>query len=171
MALLTCTSSSGPRLAPGSIYPFLLGLLTLSLILPNTHGFLYLPIFSCVSPGLTHLFTLLSISMHSHAPSLLSSHSVYPSINHIFFQPPSHTTSHPSINLFTSLCKATSIYILFSPLSIHTHISVHTCTHTLSIHPCIHHLHIHSSFYPSSHPPTHRSLLSWSRLYSYLHEY
>lgn len=96
---------------------------------------------------------------------------VYLSINHIFFQPPSHTTSHPSIlNLFTFLCKFTSIYILFSPLSIHTHISVHTCTHTSSIHPFIHHLHIHSSFYPSSHPPTHRSLLSCSHLYSYLHE-
>ena len=149
---LTHSHSSSQTPTDSSIYPFYLT------SLQGSH--IYLP--SCPS------------SMHSHAPSSCPAiypttyPLVYPFTKHIFLQPPSHTTCHPSIlSLLTSLCKSTSTYILFSPLSVHTHTSVHTCTYTWSIRPSIHHLRIHPSFYPSSHPPTHGPLLSCSHLYPY----
>lgn len=159
MALLTCASSSGPRLAPGSIHPFLLGLLTLSLILPNTHGFLYLPILSYVSPGLTHLSTLLSISMHSHAPSLqpfIQLHilsSTHPSTTFFSSHPPIQLLMHLFL-IFSHLFVNSHPSVYYSPLypSIPTYLFIHVLTHHLSTHPSIIYISFHHFTPPLTHP-------------------
>ena len=162
LALPTCASSSGPRLAPGSIHPFLLGLLTLSLILLNTQGFLYLPILSYVSPGLTHLSTLLSISQYALT---CTQPPVQPFIQlHILSSTYPSTTfssNHPPIQLLIHLFLIFSHFfvnshpsIYYSPLypSIPTYLFIHVLTHHLSTHSSIIYISIHHFTPPLTHP-------------------
>lgn len=160
LALPTCASFSGPRLAPGSIHPFLLGLLTLThppkhpQIPLSTHFILHLSrahtsIYPPVHPVCIHMhpapvqpFIQLPILWSTHSPSTFScNHPPIQLVIHLF-----SAFSHLSVNPHPP--------IYYSPLypSIPTHLFTHVLTHDLFVHPSIIYVSIHHFIPPLTHP-------------------